>query len=379
MENNTIGLKELAKVFFKLGCLGFGGPAAHIAMMQREIVEKRKWLNLQEFLELISITHLIPGPNSTELAIHIGYTTRGWKGLFIAGICFIFPAVVLTCILAYFYKQYGQLPEVETYLYGLKPSITIIILLLVFKLTTQFITNPKSIILTCGVFVLSLAGYSEMTLLLLTLALSLLYYTYYRVSRNHLPSFIPLLAIPYTGYHADVNIKLFWIFLKIGSVLYGSGYVLFSFIETELVHKGLLTRTQLIDAITAGQITPGPVFSSVTFVGYQIGGWSGAVFSTIAVFIPSFLLILLITPIVHYLKRSNLFQLILKAVNITSIALIASVCISLTSESIRDKNDFIIALTILSISLFFKKINTGILLLIGLILGKLLLFLAPYF
>lgn len=379
MENNTIGLKELAKVFFKLGCLGFGGPAAHIAMMQREIVEKRKWLNPQEFLELISITHLIPGPNSTELAIHIGYTTRGWKGLFIAGICFIFPAVILTCILAYFYKQYGQLPEVEAYLYGLKPSIIIIILLLVFKLITQFITKPKSIILTCGVFVLSLAGYSEMTLLLLTLALSLLYYTYCRVSRNHLTSFIPLLAIPYTRYHADVSMKLFWIFLKIGSVLYGSGYVLFSFIETELVHKGLLTRTQLIDAITAGQITPGPVFSSVTFVGYQIGGWSGAVFSTIAVFIPSFLLILLITPIVHYLKRSNLFQLILKAVNITSIALIASVCISLTSESIRDKNDFIIALTILSISLFFKKINTGILLLIGLILGKLLLFLAPYF
>ncbi|MEC4114243.1 chromate efflux transporter [Myroides pelagicus] len=361
----TISLRELAAVFFKLGVIGFGGPAAHIAMMQREVVEKRNWMDQQEFLDLIGITNLIPGPNSTELAIHIGYTARGWKGLLIAGLCFILPAVGITGTLAYFYTLYGKLPQVELFIYGLKPAIIVIIGLLVYKLSVKLFTNIWLTILGISIFFLSLFGLSELTLLITAAAIAATYHFIKKRKSTNLYSLVPFALLT----SDSINIKLFFTFLKIGSILYGSGYVLFSFIETELVSKGFLTTNQLIDAITVGQITPGPVFSSVTFVGYQINGWPGAIYSTIAIFLPSFLFVILIKPLVHRLKNSDLFQLILKSVNVAAVALIATTCISLIKESITDGPNLLIALIILGIMLLHKNINTGLVLVISMLLG----------
>ena len=303
-------LKDIARLFLKLGIIGFGGPAAHIAMMQDEVVTKRKWLSEQHFLDLIGATNLIPGPNSTEMAIHIGHEKGGWKGLLVAGLCFILPAVFITGIFAWLYKQYGKLPEVQPFIYGIKPAIIAIILGAIFPLAKKSLKSTELIFIGLLVLLGSLFNINEIYLMFGAGLFALLLAYVRNNKQNNINSFLPvaLLQITNTTILSATNANLFWIFLKIGAILYGSGYVLFAFLDTELVSTGLLTRQQLIDAIAVGQFTPGPVFSSVTFIGYQINGFSGAIVSTIAIFLPSFIFVALLNPLVKKMRNSILFS-----------------------------------------------------------------------
>lgn len=373
MEHKA-SLKDIAKLFLKLGIIGFGGPAAHIAMMQDEVVTKRKWLTEQHFLDLIGATNLIPGPNSTEMAIHIGHEKGGWKGLIIAGLCFILPAVFITGIFAYLYKQYGQVPEFQPFIYGIKPAIIAIILGAIFPLAKKSLKSTELIIIGLLVLLGSLFNINEIYLML-GAGFVALFLTYLRDRKNsNLNSFLPLtlLQITNTTILSATNANLFWIFLKIGAILYGSGYVLFAFLDTELVLTGLLTRQQLIDAIAVGQFTPGPVFSSVTFIGYQINGFTGAIVSTIAIFLPSFVFVALLNPIVKKMRNSKLFSAFLDAVNVASVAIIVAVCFDMGKDTITDWRTILIAVLSIAIAFGYKKLNSAFVVLGGSLIGYLL-------
>lgn len=369
-------LKEIAKLFLKLGIIGFGGPAAHIAMMQAEVVVKKKWFTEQHFLDLIGATNLIPGPNSTEMAIHIGHEKAGWKGLIVAGFCFIFPAVIITLIFACLYKEYGQIPAIKPFLYGIKPAIIAIILSAIFPLAKKSLKTIQLGIIGGIVLLLSLLNYNEIILMFGAGFIALLFYYWKQNTNKNMNIFIPIPLFQglNTNLISATNLNLFLIFLKIGSILYGSGYVLFALLDAELVAKGLLSRTQLIDAIAVGQFTPGPVFSSVTFIGYQINDFSGAMLSTIAIFLPSFIFVALLNPLVKKMRNSKLFSAFLDAVNVASIAIIVSICIEMGKETIIDWRTVLIALLSIIITFNYKKINSAFIVLGGSILGYLLSF-----
>ena len=367
-----IQIKEIAKLFLKLGFIGFGGPAVHIAMMQQEVVVKKKWMSEQHFLDLLGATNLIPGPNSTEMAIHIGYDKGGWKGLIFAGLCFILPAVFITGIFAWLYQQYGQLPEVQPFIYGIKPAIIAIIIGAVFPLAKKSVKSTFLAVVGILVLVLALFGLSEIYLMFGAGLVAMALY-YLQDTKNTLQSFIPLafLQIAQSPLLSETNTKLFWIFLKIGAILYGSGYVLFAFLDTELVATGLLTRQQLMDAIAVGQFTPGPVFSSVTFIGYQINGLSGAVISTIAIFLPSFILVALLNPLMKKMRQSKGLSIFLDAVNVASVAIIAAICLTIGKETITDWRTILIAMISAIVVFKFKKINSAFVVIGGALLGYL--------
>lgn len=350
-------LKEIAKLFLKLGIIGFGGPAAHISRMQVEVVIKRKWLTEQHFLDLIGATNLIPGPNSTEMAIHIGHEKAGWKDLIVAGLCFILPAVTITGIFAWLYKEYRQIPEVKPFLYGIKPAIISIILSAIFPLAKKSLKSVELAIIGTIVLVCSLLGVNEIYLMFGAVFLALLLAQFKNNQTNIFVSFA-FSQISNTAFFSATNLNLFLIFLKIGAILYGSGYVLFAFLDTELVSTGLLSRQQLIDAIAVGQFTPGPVFSSVTFIGYQINGLSGAIVSTIGIFLPSFIFVALLNPLVKKMHNSNLFSAFLDAVNVASVAIIISVCSAMGSETINDWRTVLIAVLSIIALFYFKKLNS---------------------
>ncbi len=373
MENKA-GLKDIARLFLKLGVIGFGGPAAHIAMMQDEVVSKRKWLTEQHFLDLIGATNLIPGPNSTELAIHIGHEKGGWKGLIIAGLCFILPAVFITGIFAWLYKQYGQLPEVQPFVYGIKPAIIAIILGAIFPLAKKSLKSTELAIIGLIVLICSLLNISEIYLMFGAGFLALFLAYVRNKNQNNLNSFLPvtLLQLTNTPILSATNANLFWIFLKIGAILYGSGYVLFAFLDTELVSTGLLSRQQLIDAIAVGQLTPGPVFSSVTFVGYQMNGFTRAIVSTIAIFIPSFVFVALLNPMVKKMRNSTHFSAFLDAVNVASVAIIVAVCFDMGKDTITDWRTIFIMLLSITITFGYRKINSAFIVLGGSLIGYLL-------
>jgi len=369
-QNN---LKEVAKLFLKLGITAFGGPAAHIAMMQDEVVRKRNWMTNQHFLDLIGATNLIPGPNSTEMAIHIGKERAGWKGLIVAGFCFITPAVIITGFFAWLYKQYGELPQVQPFVYGIKPAIIAIILGAVYPLAKKSLKTIELGVLGSLVLAGSLLGYNEIYLMFGAGLVALLL-TSFRNNNYKANGFLPLtfLQISKTTIISATNLNLFLIFLKIGAILYGSGYVLFAFLDSELVATGLLPRQQLIDAIAVGQFTPGPVFSSVTFIGYQMNGISGAAVSTIGIFLPSFVFVAFLNPLVKKMRNSKLFSVFLDAVNVASIAIIIAVCFAMGKDSITDWRTIAIALLSIVLSFGFKKVNSAFVVLGGSVLGYLL-------
>jgi chromate transporter len=371
---NTEDLKEIAKLFLKLGIIGFGGPAAHISMMQNEVVTKRKWMSQQHFLDLIGATNLIPGPNSTEMAIHIGREKAGWKGLLTAGVCFILPAVFITGIFAWLYKKYGVLPEIQPFVYGIKPAIIAVILSAIFPLAEKSFKSIGLIILGLLVLAGSLFGYNEIFLLFGAGILYVLI-TFIRSGRSgDLRNLIPIISLQGTenNFMSALNLKLFLIFLKVGSILYGSGYVLFAFLDAELVSTGMMNRKQLIDAIAVGQFTPGPVFSSVTFIGYQINGWTGAAVSTLGIFLPSFLFVALLNPLVRKMRNSKIFSVFLDAVNAASVAIIVSVCISMGIETVTDWRTIVVAIRCLFISFRYRKINSALIVALGSGMGYLL-------
>jgi chromate transporter len=356
MQKEKTKLNELAGVFVKLGLTAFGGPAAHIAMMQQEVVEKRNWMDYPHFLDLIGATNLIPGPNSTEMAIHIGHERGGWKGLLVAGSCFIMPAVLITGVIAWLYQLYGQLPQVTPFIYGIKPAVIAIILGAVLPLARKALKTVELAVIGVLALLASLAGANEIFVLFGAGLVVLLLYVCRRPGPER-RSDVPLLFL-HVPFLSEANSRIFLVFLKIGAILYGSGYVLFAFLDSELVSRGMLSRTQLIDAIAVGQFTPGPVFSSVTFIGWQMNGLPGAIWATMAVFLPSFVFVALLNPLVPRMRKSRLFSAFLDGVNIASVAIIGTVCISFGRETVRDwRTMLIVALS--AITVFgFRKVNT---------------------
>lgn len=358
-------LTAIGKLFLKLGLIAFGGPAAHIAMMRDEVVRKRNWMPDSHFLDLVGATNLIPGPNSTELAIHLGKEKGGWKGLLIAGLCFILPAVFITLFFAWLYKTYGTLPEIQPFTYGIKPAIIAIILSAVYPLAKSSLKSNFLIGIGLLALTASFLGANEVIVLFGCGVLALLF-TYFRSSNTEIKSIFPI------GLLAVTNSKLFLIFLKIGSILYGSGYVLFAFLDSELVQTGILPRQTLIDAIAVGQFTPGPVFSSVTFIGYQINGGIGALVATVGIFLPSFVFVAMLNPLVKKMRNSILFSSFLDAVNVASVALIIVVCFTMGKTSVTEWKTILIAVLSLIITFGFRKINSVWVVLGGSLLGYLL-------
>ena len=367
-------LAEIGWLFFRLGCIGFGGPAVHIAMMEEEFVRKRKWLSEQQFLDLIGATNLIPGPNSTEMTMHIGKERAGWKGLFIAGLSFIFPAVIITGFFAWLYQKYGRLPEVQPFIYGIKPAIIAVIIALVINLGRKALKNIELGIIGLLAAIAVLWGLNQIYVLFGGGFLGILGYLIRRPTKK-LKSFLPLILLQSNSAVGDfTNLKLFLVFLKIGSILYGSGYVLFAFLDAELVAKGLLSKQELADAIAVGQFTPGPVFSSATFVGWQIAGMSGAVMATIGIFLPSFLFVALLNPLVAKLRKSAVFSVFLDTVNIVSIALILCVVIEMGQMAVHNWRTVLIAVASFLVTFLFRRLNTAFVILGGSLLGYFLTF-----
>ena len=358
-------LKEIAGVFFKLGSIAFGGPAAHIAMMQDEIVQKRKWISQQHFLDLIGATNLIPGPNSTEMTMHCGHERGGWKGMLIAGISFIFPAVVITMLFAWMYAEYGQLPEVTPFIYGIKPAVIAIIIAAVYKLGSKALKTNTLGILGILTLVATFFGLNEIVALFSCGTVGLMLFIIQN-SKTKTLSFAPLLLLNAS------SLKVLFIFLKVGALLYGSGYVLFAFLDAELVATGLLTRQGLIDAVAVGQFTPGPVLSTATFIGWQLNGFWGALAATIGIFLPSFVFVSILNPLMPRLRKSRHIAALLDAVNIGAVAVILAVCIDMGKDSLTDWKTTCIAIISLVIVFAFKKLNSAFIVLGASLLGYVL-------
>jgi len=330
-------LGELAKVFLKLGAIGFGGPAAHIAMMEDETVTRRGWMSRDRFLDLVGATNLIPGPNSTEMAIHVGYIRAGWRGLIVAGTCFIFPAVTITAILAWIYTQWGTLPEVEPFLAGIKPAVLAVIFGALWRLGKKAIKNSTLLVIGIAVVGLLLLGLDNIVALLLGGVLGAIALQIKR-KISPPPAAFFLLGMAATG-TPTVGAPSLWqlglFFLKVGAVLFGSGYVLIAFLEGELVNElGWLTQQQLLDAIAIGQFTPGPVLSTSTFIGYLIRGVPGAAVATLGIFLPSFLFVLLLNPLIPKMRQSPWTAAFLDAVNVSAVALMAVVTANLARTTL---------------------------------------------
>lgn len=367
-------LREVAALFLKLGVTGFGGPAAHIAMMRDEVVRRRRWLTDQQFLDLLGATNLIPGPNSTEMAIHVGYARAGRAGLLLAGICFIVPAMLIVLALAWTYGRYGATPTAGWLLYGVKPVIIVIVLQALVALGRAALKTVPLAVLAAAVLALYLAGIDELMLLAAATALMLLL----RRPRGQAVMLLgaaplamagPALAAP----PAQTSLlMMFAIFVKIGAVLYGSGYVLLAFLRSDfVVHLGWLTERQLLDAVAVGQFTPGPVFTTATFIGYLLGGTPGALLATAGIFLPAFVFVAATHPFIHRLRRSPAAAAALDGVNAASLALMAGVTVQLGRAAIVDGWTAAIALAA-GIVLWRRPVNSAALVAAGAVLGLLL-------
>ncbi|MBT1705893.1 chromate efflux transporter [Chryseosolibacter indicus] len=362
-------LSEVAKVFFRLGCTAFGGPAAHIAMMEDEVVKKRKWISSEHFLDLVGATNLIPGPNSTEMTMHCGHERAGWKGLVVGGICFILPAVVITGVIAWTYQEFGTLPDVQRFIYGIKPAIIAVIISTMISLGRKALKSVTLGILGVLAAILTLIGVNEIYVLFGGGVIGIL--IYYLRDRETLRSIIPGVLVSAAA--QDISSwKIFLTFLKIGSILYGSGYVLFAFLDAELVSRGLLSKQELIDAIAVGQFTPGPVFSSATFIGWQIGGIYGAIAATIGIFLPAFIFVAFSNPIIPKLRKSPVMSAFLDAVNIVSLAIILAVVVEMGRETLVNWRMIVIAILSLGVTIYFRRINTALIVIGGAALGYIL-------
>ncbi|GAL85522.1 chromate transporter [Sporocytophaga myxococcoides] len=357
---DPVRIKEVCYVFLKLGIIGFGGPAAHIAMMEEEIVNKRKWISREHFLDLIGATNLIPGPNSTEMSMHCGHERAGFPGLFFGGICFIFPAALIMGILAWLYASYGSIPEVKPFLYGIKPAIIAIIINAIYKLGKTALKNWQLGLIGTGVVIASLAGINEIYALLCAGLIAIIWFSGKDWLRpSSLSSFSPFIfsLIPFSK---SITLgELFWIFIKIGATLFGSGYVLVAYLQAEFVDKtGWLTQGQLLDAVALGQFTPGPLFTTATFIGYQMASLPGAVIATIGIFLPSFLFVLVLNPFVPKLRKSRVMSYFLDGVNIGAIGVMLAVTFELCSSVLTDLSAWFIAIASLITVFGFRKLNS---------------------
>jgi len=327
---------EVLRFFIRLGFTSFGGPAAHIALMRAELVTRRHWVNEVEFLELLGAANLIPGPNSTELAMHLGHRRAGWPGLIAAGVGFIVPASLIVLGFAWAYVAFGATPPVRALLYGIQPMVIAIVAQALWGLGRAAIKDRLTGVIAAGAVMGAALGVSELTLLVLGAGLAL---AWRRWRGGALAGIVPWIgwktivgaAAPFT------LLELLLAFLKIGSVLYGSGYVLLAFLQSDFVDRlGWLTSQQLLDAIAIGQVTPGPVFTTATFIGYVLGGWAGAVLATLGIFLPAFIFVALSIPLLERAKRSAVVTAVLDGVTAVSLALMAVVTVRLGFEALID-------------------------------------------
>ncbi len=366
---------EIARVFLKLGTIAFGGPAAHTAMMEDELVNKRNWLTRDQFMDLVGATNLIPGPNSTELAMHLGYERGGMAGLFIAGGFFIIPAMLISLLFAWLYQSYGTMPQLAGILYGIKPAVIAIILMALWRLGKSAVKGWLTAAVALAATALSFIGTAEIWLLLGGGLVLMVIRNWQRLTSKVMSfSPLPLALMAEAGRAAEPMARMaspgiFLTFLKIGSMLYGSGYVLLAFLEREFVLlRPLLTQQQLLDAIALGQFKPGPVFTTATFVGYLLDGVPGAIAATVGIFLPPFLLVLLLNPLIPKLRKSPWLSAALDGINAASLGLMLVVTIRLGLASLIDP--FTIVLFVAALVAVMKyKVNAAWVVLAGAVLG----------
>lgn len=385
-------LGELAGLFLKLGIIGFGGPVAHIAMIEDEVVKRRRWLTREHFLDLLGATNLIPGPNSTEMAIHVGYVYAGWLGLVVSGVSFILPAVLITGVLAWLYVNYGSLPQVAPLLYGIKPAVFAVVVNALWGLAKKAVKTRKLLVIAFAVVVLILLlKLNEVIALLIGGIVGMIWLRTGKggdapgekanllISALSTGAAFKSTAVMAATAYTPANFSLWQLglfFLKVGSVLFGGGFVLIAFLQGELVQEyGWLTQQQLLDAIAIGQFTPGPILSTATFIGYIIAGIPGAVVSTLGIFIPSFLFTALLNPLVPLLRSSKWTSAFLDAVNVGAVALMFVVTLQLGIATFKLSQapfiDFLaVAIAIGSTVLAIRyKINAAWLVLGGALIG----------
>ena len=368
-------LRELAGLFLRLGVTAFGGPAAHIAMMRDEVVERRRWLTDADFLDLLAATHLIPGPNSTEMAIHLGYRRGGGPGLLVAGACFILPATLIVGGFAWTYVRFGDTPQLGWVMYGVGPVIIAIVAQALWKLGIAAVKGPLTLLVGLASTGLALRGWNELGLL----AIGGVVMAGARLGRpgivalagTFLSGAVALAAG--AGIAAPITLtRLTLFFLKVGSVLFGSGYVLLAFLRADLVDRwGWLSDAQLIDAVTIGQVTPGPVFTTATFIGYVLHGWSGAMLATLGIFAPGFLFVACSQPLIPRLRASAVTSAVLDGVVVASLGLMAAVTWNLFRSTIVDPWAAVLALAA-AVLLFTTRLNSTWLVLAGGVAGAIL-------
>jgi chromate transporter len=387
VDTHRVGsVGEVAALFLRLGFTAFGGPAAHIAMMREEVVRRRGWMSDERFVDLIGVVNLIPGPNSTELAIYLGFLRAGWPGLIVAGACFIGPAMLIVLALAWAYVTFGSTPQAGWILYGIKPVVIAIILQALWGLRRTVLRGPTSIVLAIAVVALYLLDINTLVLLLgggVLIALGRLAARQLR-SRGTpkdatksigLPALgkaiVPAVGATATAAVPVSQVTLFLTFLKIGAVLYGSGYVLLAFLRADFVQRlGWLTDRQLLDAVSIGQFTPGPVFTTATFIGYLVGGLPGALLATLAIFLPAFVFIPVIHRLASVLRRSPVTAAMLDGVNLVALALMAGVTLQLGQSTLRDPMTWALAVVAFAVLLRFK-LNSAWLIAAGGLVGLL--------
>ena len=359
-------MSELALLFLRLGATAFGGPAAHIAFMEEEVVRRRQWMSREEFLDLLGATNLIPGPNSTEMAIHIGYRRNGWRGLIVAGACFILPAAILVACIAWLYVRYARVPQAEAVLYGIKPVIIAIVVDALWRLARTAMKTPLLAGVAIAATVALFLGANELLVLFATGALVMLA----RAGTHRAMLLLPLAATSTAPTLALLPLFLF--FLKVGSVLFGSGYVLIAFLRADLVERwGWLTESQLLDAVAVGQITPGPVFTTATFIGWVLAGAPGAIVATIGIFLPAFFFVAVSGPLVPKLRGSRAAAAFLDGLNAASVALMGFVTWQLGRAAIVDAATIALAAAS-AIVLWRFRVNSAWLVLGGAAAGWLL-------
>jgi chromate transporter len=373
-------LREIAVSFLRLGTTAFGGPAAHIAMMEEEFVRRRGWISHEEFLDMLGATNLIPGPNSTEMAIHIGHQRAGWKGLVVAGVCFIVPAMLIVMAAAWAYVRFRSLPQLQGIMYGIKPVIIAIVVQALWRLTPTAVKS--GFLALVGLIAIPAALFGANPLLVL-FAAGIVTAVSAWTSRRRLAD--PFAAIAAIGW-PDIALMLknvgptaaivpftlpgvFLFFLKVGAVLYGSGYVLLAFLQTDLVDRlHWLTQSQLLDAVAVGQVTPGPVFTTATFIGYLLGGATGAAIATLGIFIPSFIFVAVSRPLIPRIRRSMIAGAFLDGVNVGSLALMAAVTLQLSRAAMVDVTTSAVA-AFSALLLIYSRVNSAWLIFAGALLG----------
>ena len=366
-------LLEVARVFLKLGVIGFGGPAAHVSLMQEELVRRRKWVDRQEFLDLLGLVHLIPGPNSTEMALHLGGRRAGWPGLAVAGVGFILPAFLSVLALAWAYLHFGSRPEIDWILDGIKPVVLALIVRAVGDLSRTAMKGSVTFAAATLTLALALWGMDPVVILLVMAVASAAIQagSGFRLgalgllaggapAAGSVPGAVPL-DLP----------ALFLAFLKFGSVVFGSGYVLLAFLRADLVvENAWLTDRELLDAIAVGQLTPGPVFTTATFIGYLLAGVPGALVATAGIFLPSFFLVAATRPLLPRLRESPLARAFLDGANAAALSLMVFVTLELAREALAAPLPMVLAAAAM-LALWFTRIGPGWLVLAGAAAGVL--------